>query len=386
MKVLVLGGAGIVGRAITKDLVAQTDVEQVMIGDLNVSKAERYLQLLNSTKASVEKLDVSDHERLVAVMRDFDVIANCVYYDTIIPVTKAAIEAKTHIVDLGGFFYGTQKQMEMDGAAREAGITLLHGCGSGPGLTNVLCRYGAEKLDRVHEIHIRAGGVAPSPDSPPVKGAGMTIRTVLDEFTTNPVVFEDMEYKKMPCISGKEVIEFPAPIGPQPTYFSLHSEPLTLSKYIEGVRKVHLKVVFPDEEIEAISPLIRMGLTSVEPLEYQGRPIVPRHFLDRILVAQEQEEEEQGSEFCATVLWLIGQKGRTAVKLTYEFMIEHEKRWGNTKTGVPFSIGVLMVGRGDIAKRGFTVPEEAVNPVKFIEQLKERGFVFKEREEYLRAL
>jgi len=386
MKILVLGGSGIVGKAITKDLVAQSDVSKVVLGDLNVKRGEGYLQLLGSPKASVEKVDVLDHAGLVRTMKGFDVIANCVYYNTILPVTKAAIEAKVHIVDLGGFFYGTIKQMEMDEEAKKAGMTMLHGCGSGPGVNNVLARYAANKLDRVDEIHIRAGGAAPSPESPPVKGAGMTIRTVIDEYTTNPMVYDHGEFKQMPCIFGKEMVKFPDPIGLQPTYYSLHSEPLTLSKYIKGVKVVDIKVVFPDEEIGKLIPLLEFGLLGQDPVHFQGHSIIPRHFVDHILASQEQEEEGEGRECCATVLWVIGEKDKEPVKLTYEFMVEHEKRWGNTKTGVPFSIGVLMNGRGEITKRGFTVPEECIDPVKFIQEMKKRNFTFKETEERFRNL
>ncbi len=386
MKVLVLGGAGIVGKAITKDLAAQPDVTQVVIGDLNLSRPEKYLKKLGSPKVSAERIDVNDTAKLVKRMKDFDVVANCVYYNTILPVTKAAIEAKVSIVDLGGFFYGTMKQMELDAEARKAGITMLHGCGSGPGATNVLARYGADRLDRVDEIHLRAGGVAPSPGSPPVKGAGMTIRTVIDEYTWNPVVFDHGEYKKMACISGKEFVKFPDPIGVKPTYYSLHSEPLTLSKYIQGVQVVDIKVVFPDEEIARLSPFIEFGLTSSDPVDFEGRPVVPRQFVDRILAAQEQEEEEQGSEYCASVIVVTGEREGVPTKLTYEFMVEHEKQWGNTKTGVPLSVGVLMIGRGEVTKRGFTVPEDCIDPKQYITELKKRGFTFKETEERIRNL
>lgn len=386
MEILVLGGAGIVGKAISKDLVAQPDVSKVVLGDLSVKRAEKYLQLLGSPKASVEKIDVMDHDKLVKTMKGFDVIANCVYYNTILQVTKAAIEAKVHVVDLGGFFYGTIKQMEMTDEAKKAGITLLHGCGSGPGVNNVLARHAANKLDVVDEIHIRAGGAAPSPGSPPVKGAGMTIRTVIDEYTTNPMVYDHGEFKKMPCIFGKEMIKFPDPIGLQPTYYSLHSEPLTLGKYIKGVKVVDIKVVFPDEEIGKLIPLLEFGLLGQDPVQLQGHSIIPRHFVDHILAGQEQEEEEQGSEFCASVIYVTGEKKGEPVKLTYEFMVEHEKRWGNTKTGVPFSVGVLMIGRGEITKRGFTVPEDCIDPIKFIQELKKRGFTFKETEETIRTL
>jgi saccharopine dehydrogenase (NAD+, L-lysine-forming) len=387
MKILVLGGAGIVGKAITKDLLEQPDVSKVVIGDIGVERAEKYLSTLGSSKGFVEKIDVNDYNHLVKKMKGFDVIANCVYYGMVIPITKAAIEAKVHYSDLGGFVTGTQAQSEMDEEIQKAGITVLHGCGSGPGITNILARYGADKLDRVDEIHIRAGATAPSAGSPEVKGAGMTIQTVLDEFTMPPVIWDNGEYRELPPISGREVVEFPEPLGEQVCYFSRHSEPWTLGKYIgKGLKHANIKVVFPQEELDKLTPFIESGLTSREPIDFKGRNIVPREFLDHLLVARELLEEEQGSEFCGTLQWVTGMKDNEPVKITHSFMVEHEKRWGNTKTGVCFSVGILMIGRGQITKRGFTVPEEAIDPVKFIEEVKKRGFIFTEKEERFRNL
>ena len=386
MKVLVLGGAGIVGKAIAKDLVEQADVSKVVLADMNVERAEKYLNMLGSPKATAQFLDASDYDNLVKVMKDFDVIANSVYYGLVIPITKAAVEAKTHCVDLGGFWYGTLKQMDMNEEIEKAGITVLHGCGSGPGLNNVICRYAADRMDRLETIDIRAGGAAPAPDSKGVTGAGMTIQTVLDEKAMNPNIFEDGEYKKVPSISGAEVVKFPDPIGEQTAYFSLHSEPLTLSKNIKTVQSANIKVVFPKEEIEKLTPLIEAGLASREPVEFKGHTIVPREFLDFLMVKREQGIEGEGREFCATVIYMAGQKNGEAVKMTYDYIIEHDKKWGNTKTGVPFSIGVLMVGRGEITKRGFTFPEIAIDPVKFIDECRKRGFVFTEKEEYIRNI
>ena len=387
MKILVLGGAGIVGKAITKDLLEQSDVSKVVIGDINLKRAENYLATLGGSKGSVERVDVNDHDHLIKTMKNFDVIASCVYYGMVIPITKAAIAAKVHYADLGGFVTGTQAQSEMNDEIKKAGITVLHGCGSGPGLTNVLARYGSDKLDRVDEIHIRAGATAPSPGSPQVKGAGMTIQTVIDEFTMHPVIWDNGEYRELPPITGREVVKFPDPLGEQVCYFSRHSEPWTLGRYIgKGLKHANIKVVFPQEELDRLSPFIESGLTSREPIDFKGHNIVPREFLDRVLVVKEQEEEEQGSEFCSTVQWVIGEKNKERVKITHTFTVEHEKRWGNTKTGVPFSVGILMIGRGQINKRGFTVPEEAIDPTKFIEEVKKRGFVFTEKEERFKTL
>lgn len=210
MKILVLGGSGIVGRAVVKDLTEQKDVSQIVIMDLNVAKAKKFVSKLKSRRVSVHSIDVSDHAKLIEAMRGFDAVGNCVYYGTLLEVTQAAIEAKVHVADLGGMFHMTKKQMKLDGPAKKAGITILPCCGSGPGVNNVLARYGADKLDQVDEIHIRTGGVAPSPGSPPLKGPGMTIRTVLDEFAMNPIVYEKGKFKEVPPLSGREIVKFSA--------------------------------------------------------------------------------------------------------------------------------------------------------------------------------
>ena len=381
IKVLVLGGSGIVGRAVVKDLAEQSDVSQIVIGDLNVAKAKNFVAQLKNRKVSVRSIDVSDYAKLVQTMKEFDVIGNCVYYGSLLEITRAAIEAKVHVADLGGMFHMTKKQMKLDGPAKKAGITVLSSCGSGPGLNNVLARYGADELDQVDEIHIRAGGVAPSPGSPPRKGAGMTIRTVLDEFAMNPIVFENGDYKEVPPLSGKEMVKFIDPIGEQPAYFSLHTEPLTLGKYIKGVKKVTLKVIFPDKEIERINPLLEMGLTSTNPIKWGGKKVSPRQLIDHILATREQQEKEQGREICGTILWVTGLKSGVSTKLTFEYWVEHDKRWGNTKTGVPMAVGLLMLGRGQITDKGFAPPEKAIDPLAFIGELKKRGFVFKRTEE-----
>lgn len=386
MKILVLGGAGIVGKAVAKDLVEQSDVSEVVLGDTNVRRAQKYVDMLGSPKATAQFVDASDYNNLVKIMKEFDVVANSVYYGLVIPITKAAVEAKTHCIDLGGFWYGTQKQMEMSAEIEKAGITVLHGCGSGPGLNNLICRYAADRMDSLETIDIRAGGAASAPGSEGVRGAGMTVQTVLDEKAMNPMVFENGEYKKVPPISGAEVVKFPAPIGEQTAYFSLHSEPLTLSKNIKTVKSANIKVVFPIEEIERLTPFIEVGLASRDPIEYKGHTIVPREFLDYLMLKREQEIEGEGREFCATVIYITGKKKGEPVKMTYEYIVEHDKKWGNTKTGVPFSIGILMMARGEITKRGFTFPEVAIDPIKFIGECKKRGFVFTEKEEYSRQI
>jgi hypothetical protein len=45
-----------------------------------------------------------------------------------------------------------------------------------------------------------------------------------------------------------------------------------------------------------------------------------------------------------------------------------------------------MLGRGQITMRGFAAPEQCINPIDFIKELKKRGFAFREIEERIHIL
>ena len=64
----------------------------------------------------------------------------------ILGCTQAAIQAKTHMVDLGGHTETVLKQLAMDARAKEAGIAVVPDCGMGPGMNNTLGIYTVEQL------------------------------------------------------------------------------------------------------------------------------------------------------------------------------------------------------------------------------------------------
>jgi saccharopine dehydrogenase-like NADP-dependent oxidoreductase len=385
MKILILGGAGIVGRAVVKDLVSQKDVSQVVIADVNIKKAEKFLDKLNHKKGSCRYLDISDTKALIELMKGFDVVGNCIYWGYLYPITQAAIAAKVSIADLGGMYYGTLKQMELGPSAENAGITILSGCGSSPGINNVLARYAAEKLDQVNEIHIRAGGCTPTPGSPPPRGAEMTVKTFLDEMSMKPMLYENGKLKEGAPLSGREIVRFPDPVGEKACYYSLHTELLTLPKFIQGVKTVSVKVPFPEEELARLRPLTEMGFVETTPVLWEGKEIVPRQFTEHILSRKEEDIEEEGSEIDSTVMWVTGIKDSVMTKYTFEYYVEHEKKWGNLKTASGMAIGLLMLGRNQIRMKGFAAPEQCIDPHVLLDEIKARGFEFREIEEKIRS-
>src|ERR1051326_5609803 len=182
MKIIVLGGCGEMGSEATRDLAATSDFEEIVIADIDLSKAQKFADELGGGRVRAEKVDASDVQALTEKFKGFDVVANCTTYHFGLTVTRAAIRAKVNYLDLGGLF-NTPKQLGLDAEAREAGVTGCLGCGATPGVTNLMARRAAEQLDEVSKVHIAFASyrsIAPSPG---------LLDTVLDEFSPGSLRF-----------------------------------------------------------------------------------------------------------------------------------------------------------------------------------------------------
>lgn len=382
MKVLVVGGSGRVGRGAIWDLVNSKDVSKVVLADVRLDEAQRYAERVGSNKLTAEHVDLRDSQRLVEMIRKFDVVANAVWFEHVLTVTKAAIEAKRHCCDVGGLYYVSLKQLELDGLAKKAGVTVIIGLGASPGITNVLARYGADKLDKIETIRIRGGGHAAKPGTK-VSGVPMTLRTHFEELTSSPMVYQDGEMKQVPPLSGKEKVLFPEPLGEREVFLTLHSEVATLARF-RGVKNVDVKIPFSPESREQARILEDLGLIDSKPIRIGNTEIEPRKVLLEMLLSRPDEREElQGKGITANQVAIIGQQDGEVVQYTYALIVEQDFEWGNQKTGIPLSIGCQMLAKGDIKEKGVIPPEICIDPEQFLAELKKRKG-FKLIEEYKR--
>ena len=90
MRIVVLGGAGIVGRAIAADLARQVD--QVVVADLDPESARAAAADAGATAQS-GSVDVRDHPALVKVLQGAAACVNSVNYYFNLDVMQACLEA-----------------------------------------------------------------------------------------------------------------------------------------------------------------------------------------------------------------------------------------------------------------------------------------------------
>src|SRR3989344_3580877 len=131
MRVLVLGGYGVMGSVVARDLV-KSGVSTIVAGR-DVDKARKFCEQLDKL-AFPARIDVNDKNLVNEIKRvEADVVVNCTWYEYNMIVMPAVIEAGVHYVDLGGLYHKTLEQLKLNDKAREKGVTCILGCGSTAG-------------------------------------------------------------------------------------------------------------------------------------------------------------------------------------------------------------------------------------------------------------
>ncbi len=381
-KVVILGGAGAMGQIIVRDLMETSSFDEIVIADFDEAKAEQLKDSLKNKKLSTAKADIRDRKKMVPVLKDAFAVINSTPYYYNVEVMEAALEAGCHYLDLGGLFHVSKKQLELNERFKQKNLLAILGMGAAPGTTNIMAAVGAKELDVVDSIDVIVGctDLAPSthPLTPPY-----ALDTILDEYTKEPMVFEDGEYRAKPPMSGGVVVEFPQPVGRCEAIYTLHSEVLTLATSFKdkGVKRVTFRLGLPSDFHEKLSFLAQLGLCSAEPLETEVGSIAPRSILAKLIAKFPQPQGQDPDDAEVIRVDVAGSKKGKRVLCRMETTVLADLRWkvscGALDTGVPPSIVAQMLLAGDIKSSGVQPPELCVEPTKFFDELAKRSMIMR---------
>lgn len=373
MHIVVLGGAGAMGRITVRTLTKYQDVDQITIADYNEERAAEVASSLQSSKIQVKQIDVHNEERLRQLICGADVVLSAVEYVFNLPILKACIQERVHYADLGGLFHMSRTLMALHEEVEAAGITAILGMGGTPGITNLLARLAVDQLERVESIKVQLGCSDATPSTAPLV-APYSIRTILDEFTKEPQVFEDGTWHAQKPLSGQEEITFPQPVGKATAIYSLHSECATfpVSFRDKGIRYVSFKIAFPGDFLTKLKFLVDLGFGSDEPLNVRGVKVSPREVLARLLETFPAEDvEPQDCDILRIVA--TGETDGQRIEITNQMVVLPYTRWGISAgaldTGMPLAVAGHMLATGEIIQRGALGPEVCVPVGPFFEEL-----------------
>jgi saccharopine dehydrogenase (NAD+, L-lysine-forming) len=374
VKIIVLGGCGVVGRIAVKTLVSFNDFSEIVIGDVNEVIAQEIIKTINTKNISFEKIDVSNKNELKTLIKDFDVVLNCIgpFYKYGPMVLQAAIDTGRNYVDINDDVDATKKVLTMHEQAKRANISALIGMGSSPGVTNLLAKFAAEKLlDNIESIdlyHAHGGE--------PFEGPGVIYHRIHSMSIEIPI-YIDGQFKTVRFFDddGKELeeeVDFHK-IGKYRVHPYPHPETITLPKYIKGVKRVTNKgTVLPSSYFYLISELVKLGMNDEIPLKVKEYQISPLDFaIAYIIKARERilKESNFGPQKGCVKIVTKGIKEKKPHQ--YVFSLASEGKAMGEGTGMPAAFGAILMQRGLIKKKGVLPPEACIEPLDFLNVMQE---------------
>ena len=197
MTTVLLVGAGAVGRRAARQLAETDGVERILIADRDADAADDAAEAMGDR---AEAIDWASDRPLPAGV---NVVASAIGGQPERAVFQRAVEAGVPAVGCADDADTIRSVLDLDDAAREAGVTLATGCGLAPGLSDVLARHAADALEAVDEIHVaRAGSAGPACRVALLRaGRGMVLE------------WRDGAWTRHRAGSGRQLVWFPSPVG-----------------------------------------------------------------------------------------------------------------------------------------------------------------------------
>jgi saccharopine dehydrogenase-like NADP-dependent oxidoreductase len=379
-RIVILGGAGAMGRISTLDLLRTCG------NKVHVVIADRDVSAVRGLPVETAQVDVTDPGSLRKVLSGAYATIASLPYRFNLDAMHGALDAGAHYIDLGGLFHVTRQQLELASAFKRRGVMAILGIGSAPGIVNVLAVMASRGLDQVREIHCVVGNIDRTRfrNASPL-GFGYSADTLLDEFTMPSAVFREGKFKMVPALDPGErmAVQFPVPVGTLGVDTTLHSEVATLplSFRKRGIREVTFRQAFEKDFREKLMFLAQLGLTETCALpSTNGHGIVPRDVL-MALVRRFPPPVQMGKAVRYEVLRTIvrGTVGRRRVMVTADCHADSHAGHGigpDIDTGAPPSIAVQLMLAGEMKVRpGVWAPEQVVPVAPFVRELRQRGMI-----------
>ena len=367
---VVFGATGMQGRIVSRDLLI-SGYSVLLCGR---DKKRLHKLLKNYKKSAYEYVDLQDvnHAAKVIKKSGADVVVCCVEGDWNFNGLKAAMAADAHFIDLGSEIWMTKKQFDLHKTLKKKNLIAITGCGSVPGVGNVMLRHAAAELDKLKSIEVGFAW-----DSNIKKFVvPFSIQSITEEFLDPaPVVIGGKFRKVVPLKTIREATH--RVIGRQKEFLVRHPEQYTFYKYFkrQGLENVHFYAGFPPHSFDKIMALIDLGLASKKEIDFRGLKIKPIDFVTEVLKDLKFPKSYKETEN----LWIkaVGEKNNKKKEILMECIVPTLKGWEdagcNVDTGMPASIMAQMVKNGVIDERGSFAPEAVVPPEPFFKELRKRG-------------
>ncbi|MGD9067386.1 MAG: saccharopine dehydrogenase NADP-binding domain-containing protein [Desulfobacterales bacterium] len=279
MKKIIIIGVGAQGSTIARRMDEHPGVSNIICADYDIQAAEKLSSGLK--KATALGLDARNLDNIIRAAEGCDLMVNGLPLQYNLVIMEAALSVNASYIDMAGpmediGFVESYKLIfsQWHERFKEKDLTALIGCGSSPGLANIVARESVDEMDSCDHIGIYIY-------------EGVWAKRYTPFWWSPEVAFGDMAYNTFRFEDGKiiEDAPFSRPVMMQFSGIDKeirmvdheHDEPVTMGlladKVLKSVKNVEFKYGGP--HVELSEALYQLGLLSKEPVNVNGTDIVP---------------------------------------------------------------------------------------------------------------
>ncbi len=389
-KALIIGCGGVASVAIHKCCQNSEVFSEICIASRTKSKCDELAKKLagGKTRITTAQVDADHTDELIALIQREkpDVVLNLALPYQDLTIMDACLATKTHYVDTANYEpldtakFEYKWQWAYREKFKEAGITALLGSGFDPGVTSVFSAYALKHyFDEIHEIDILDcnGGDHGYPFA-----TNFNPEINIREVTANGSYWENGEWVETHPMEIKREYDFKA-VGKKDMYLLHHEELESLALNIKGIRRIRFFMTFGQSYLTHLRCLQNVGMTSIEPINYNGMEIVPLQFLKAVLPDPASLGPRTVGKTNIGCIFKGMKDGKEKTYYVYN-ICDHQECYREVgsqaisyTTGVPAMIGAMLVMNGTWRKPGVFNMEE-FDPDPFMDALNKWGLPWEE--------
>lgn len=389
-RALIIGAGGVASVTVHKCCQNPDVFEEICIASRTKSKCDALKEKLDGgrTKISTAQLDADNVDEIIALINDFkpDVVINLALPYQDLTIMDACLATKVHYVDTANYEpldtakFEYKWQWAYREKFKEAGITALLGSGFDPGVTGVFSAYALKHhFDEIHYIDILDANAG---DHGHHFATNFNPEINIREITSKGRYFENGKFIETEPMEIKRVYNFPE-IGEKDMYLLYHEELESLAQNITGIKRIRFFMTFSEKYLTHLKVLENVGMTSIEPINFEGKEIVPIQFLKAILPDPASLGPRTKGKTNIGCIFKGIKDGKEKTYYLYNVCDHQEcyKEVGSQAisytTGVPAMIGAMMIMTKKWDKPGVYNIEE-FDPDPFMDELNKWGLPWKE--------
>lgn len=385
-KILIIGCGGVASVAIQKCCQVSEVFTEMCIASRTVSKCEALKEKLEgktNTKITTAQVDADNVDELIALIEKEkpEVVLNLALPYQDLTIMDACLATKVHYIDTANYEpedtakFEYKWQWAYRERFEEAGITALLGSGFDPGVTSVFSAYALKHyFDEINYIDIMDCNAG---DHGYPFATNFNPEINIREVSAKGSYWEDGHWVETEPMEIKRVYNFPE-VGEKDMYLLHHEEIESLALNIPGIKRIRFFMTFGQSYLTHLKCLENVGMTSIEPIMYEGKEIIPLQFLKAVLPDPASLGPRTVGKTNIGCIF-IGKKDGKEKKLYIYNVCDHQECYKEVgsqaisyTTGVPAMIGAMMIMNGTWNKAGVYNIEE-FDPDPFMEALNKYG-------------